>query len=73
MPVQNETLYNVKRLNLVFAVSSVAFLVITAWMMIEDHNATWKYHQADFQRTFRTNPFAAEGQFAGTRQADQQR
>ncbi|MCG3129116.1 MAG: hypothetical protein CHACPFDD_04025 [Phycisphaerae bacterium] len=54
MPVQNETLYNVKRLNLVFAVSSVAFLVITAWMMIEDHNATWKYHQADFQRNVAT-------------------
>lgn len=54
MPVQNETLYNVKRLNLVFAFSGVAFLIITLWMMIEDHNATWKFHQADFQRNVAT-------------------
>ncbi len=49
MPITTDTLRDQRRLNLVFAVCGLAFLVTTVWMMWEDHNARWKDYQGDFQ------------------------
>ena len=49
MPSQNETFYNLKRLHLVFAVSSLALLAVTLWMLAADHGREWKV----YQRTYR--------------------
>lgn len=54
MPITTETYRNIKQLNALFALSGLAFLAIVVWMMAEDHNAPWKYHQADFQRNSAT-------------------
>ncbi len=43
------TYYNIKRLHVVFAVSSLALLAVTAWMLVADHRRPWK----QYQRTFR--------------------
>ncbi|MBN2474124.1 MAG: hypothetical protein JXB62_05935 [Pirellulales bacterium] len=45
----NDTYYNLKRLHLVFAVSSLGLLAVTIWMLAADHYRPWKEHQ----RTFR--------------------
>jgi cbb3-type cytochrome oxidase cytochrome c subunit len=45
----DETFYNLKRLHLVFAVSSLALLAATLWMLAADHRREWKV----YQRTFR--------------------
>jgi len=49
MPSSDETYYNLKRLHLVFAISSLALLAVTAWMLAADHWRQWKV----YQRTFR--------------------
>ena len=49
MPITTDTLWNQKRLNLAFALSGLAFLGTTIWMIYEDHFRPWKDHQADYQ------------------------
>jgi len=49
MPSPNDTFYNLKRLHLVFALSSLALLAVTVWMVAADHGREWKV----YQRTFR--------------------
>ena len=49
MPASESTFYNMKRLHLVFAVSSLALLGATVWMLAADHWRQWKV----YQRTFR--------------------
>ena len=41
--------YNFGRLNMVFAFSAIALLLITAWMVIEDYAKPWKRYQAEFR------------------------
>lgn len=54
MPITTDTLYKPDRLNLIFAASGLSLLFTVGWMMVEDHNAPWKFHQADFHRNVAT-------------------
>ena len=49
MSASDATFYNLKRLNLVFALSSAAMVAATLWLVIVDHRREWKA----YQRTFR--------------------
>ena len=49
MPVSSDHFYNIKRLHAVFALSSLALLAVTIWMLAADHRRQWKV----YQRTFR--------------------
>ncbi|MHC4402144.1 MAG: hypothetical protein ACYTG0_20950 [Planctomycetota bacterium] len=49
MPSPDDTYYNMKRLHVLFALSSTALLAATVWMVAADHYREWKEHQ----RTFR--------------------
>ncbi len=48
MPANEQTWRNPKLMHLVFAISAIAMLITTIWMMADDHNRPWK----DYQRTF---------------------
>ena len=41
--------YSFKGLNIVFAFSALALLIITLWMVVEDYAKPWKRYQAEFQ------------------------
>ncbi len=45
MPVPTDTLWNIKRLNAVFAVSAVVLLVSTLWLVVADHTRAWRGYQ----------------------------
>lgn len=49
MRATEKTYYNIKRLHLVFAASSLALLLVTVSMLAVDHYRPWK----EYQRTFR--------------------
>lgn len=49
MRPSDETFFNLKRLHLVFAVSSAALLAATVWMLAADHWRPWR----TYQRTYR--------------------
>lgn len=49
MADRGETAWNIPRLNLVFAVSSVALVASLAWMVWHDYDREWK----DYQKRFR--------------------
>ena len=49
MPSTDETFYNLKRLHVLFAISSLALLAATVWLIVADHCRQWKV----YQRTFR--------------------
>lgn len=48
MPVPTETLYNTKRMNVLFAVVSFVALVTTGWMLWHDFNRPWRHIQKDY-------------------------
>ncbi|GMU35120.1 MAG: c-type cytochrome [Planctomycetia bacterium] len=48
MPVATETLRNIKRVNVWFAVSAVLALVSTGWMIWHDYNRPWRHFQRNF-------------------------
>jgi mono/diheme cytochrome c family protein len=54
MPASEKTSYNMKVLHRVFAVTSVALLAITVWMILADHGRPWRQHQRDFQHVERS-------------------
>lgn len=63
MPITTDTLRNQKHLNLIFALSGIAFLLTTIWMMAEDQMArplggdpaiSWKHQQLQFQANVAT-------------------
>ena len=41
--------YNFGRMNILFAFSALALLVVTLWMMVEDFAKPWKRFQAEFR------------------------
>ena len=41
--------YDFGRLNMVFALSALALLGITVWMVLEDYAKPWKRYQAEFR------------------------
>ena len=45
MPVPTETFYNIKKLNLVFAVTAILLLLSTGWLVVEDYNREWRKYQ----------------------------
>jgi len=49
MTSSDETFFNLKRLHVIFAVSSAALLAATLWMLAADHFRSWKV----YQRTYR--------------------
>ena len=42
--------YDVQRLNRVFAISSIALLLCTGWMVWHDYAREWKHYQRDFNQ-----------------------
>jgi cbb3-type cytochrome oxidase cytochrome c subunit len=53
MPATEETYRRQSTLHLVFAISSIAMLLSTVWMVMADHIRPWKHFQRDFQRVER--------------------
>src|SRR5262245_51173883 len=48
MPVPTETLHNIKRLNLIFALSSLATLGTMGWMLWHDYDKPWRHVQTNY-------------------------
>ena len=46
----DETLRTTSVLNLLFAASSIALLLVMGWMVYDDYNRGWKGYQKEFQR-----------------------
>ena len=49
MPATEETYRRTPALHVVFAISSVAMLLVVVWMILADHLRPWKQVQRDFQ------------------------
>src|SRR4051812_35825858 len=45
MPVPTDTFWNMKRLNLVFAASSILLVAVTGWTIVQDYGAWWRVPQ----------------------------
>ncbi len=60
MPATEETYRHQPILHLVFAISSIAMLLVTIWMVMADHLRPWKGVQREFQRVERKKLLAAE-------------
>ena len=63
MPARDDTFFNIKRLHVLFAVSSMALLAVTIWMLAADHLREWKV----YQRTYRDSvePWLTEARLNG--------
>ena len=48
MPIPTETLWNIRRLNVVFAISAAAMLGSLGWMLWHDHNRDWRHTQTAY-------------------------
>ena len=53
MPASEETYRSQPILHLVFAISSIAMLLATVWMVMDDHLRPWKQVQREFQQVER--------------------
>ena len=62
MPASEETYRRQPTLHLVFAISSIAMLLSTVWMVMADHLRPWKQVQRQFQYVEREKLEAAEKQ-----------
>lgn len=60
MPATEETYRNQPTLHVVFAVSSIAMLLATVWMIMADHLRPWKQVQREFQKIEDAKLTAAE-------------
>jgi len=50
VPKPNEdTLYKIPFLNVLFAASSIGLLLVTIWMVVDDYTRSWKGYQRQFQ------------------------
>src|SRR4051812_17662927 len=47
MPIPTDTYWNIKRLNVVFAVSAVLLLAVTGGAILQDYNQGWREPQRD--------------------------
>src|SRR5258706_11498695 len=45
MPIPTDTLWNIRRLNLVFAISSVAMVAVCFWALKQDYDKSWRPFQ----------------------------
>src|ERR1700722_2588976 len=62
MPATEETYRRQPTLHLVFAISSIAMLLATVWMVMADHLRPWKQVQRQFQYVEREKLEASEKQ-----------
>ena len=62
MRATERTYYNVKRLHLWMAVSSLALLAVTVWTLVADHNRQWKQYQRTYQD--RIQPWMTEARIS---------
>ena len=62
MPASEETYRRQPTLHLVFAISSIAMLLATVWMVMADHLRPWKQVQREFQYVEREKLEVAEQQ-----------
>ena len=62
MPATEETYRSQPTLHLVFAISSIAMLLATIWMVMADHLRPWKQVQRQFQEVERGKLKAAEAE-----------
>src|SRR5271168_2185091 len=60
MPATEETYRRQPTLHLVFAISSIAMLLSTVWMVLADHIRPWKQVQREFQQVEREKLEASE-------------
>ena len=60
MPASEETYRSQPTLHLVFAISSIAMLLSTVWMVMADHLRQWKQVQREFHTVERDKLKAAE-------------
>src|SRR5262245_39536926 len=60
MPASEETFRPQPLLHLLFAISSIAMLLATVWMVMADHLRPWKEVQRAFQVKEREKLYAAE-------------
>ena len=60
MPASEETYRRQSTLHLVFAISSIAMLLSTVWMVMADHMRPWKEVQRGFQEVERDKLKASE-------------
>src|SRR6478672_4182796 len=47
MPIPTDTYWNIKRLNIVFAVTAVLLMGTLAWAILQDFNQGWRQPQRD--------------------------
>ena len=47
MPIPTDTFWNIKKLNRVFAVSSILLVLVTVWSVMQDYDKTWRRPQQD--------------------------
>src|SRR2546423_11934583 len=47
MPVPTDTFWNMKRLNLWFAASSILLVAVTGWTIVQDYGAWWRVPQKE--------------------------
>lgn len=47
---KQERYYNIFKLNRVFAVSSILFLLLLIWTFADDYNRSWRPHQSEFRQ-----------------------
>ena len=45
MPIPTDTLWNIRRLNLVFALSSLALVAVCGWAIKQDYEKSWRPFQ----------------------------
>ncbi len=45
MPIPTDTFWNIKKLNRVFALSSIALVAVTLWSVMQDYDKTWRKPQ----------------------------
>src|SRR3954470_23984692 len=45
MPIPTDTYWNIKRLNVVFALSSIALVGVMLWSVLQDYDKAWRNDQ----------------------------
>lgn len=50
MPATEKTFYDQRKLHVAFAVSSLALLAATVWMIVDDYDDPWRGHQRTFSK-----------------------
>src|SRR5947199_10076348 len=45
MPIPTDTYWNIKKLNVVFAISAVLLVLVTIWAIVQDFDQGWRQPQ----------------------------